>query len=158
MGGVIGRRPHDIYTHDYWVDDYEHVRVDIEGQYPTSGGTAYYSTTTQTGPIYSNPDFYYYSDTTSGYTGSLTLVQSLGGDALASLSDDGVVDFTLTSIVGDIVYIGYTLTVIVVENPVPGLRTDAGQRYTLAEIEVPDITLEGLVFGDDSDAAWDLRN
>jgi len=55
----------------------------------------------------------------AGYTGFLTLMQSLGQNALQSLSNDGIVDFTLRTSTGDIIYTGGTLTADIVANPVP---------------------------------------
>jgi len=54
-----------------------------------------------------------------GYTGDFTITMDLGADALADLSDDGIVDFSLTATSGDLNYMGGELTVNIAPNPVP---------------------------------------
>jgi len=109
------------YHYTYYDDEYEQVQVAIEGE-NSAGGTASYSTQQYTGAdVTSSWNIYrtYNYDRVYGYTGSLTLTQSLGAGALAALSNDGIVDFTLTATTGDIIYMGGQLTVDVEPNPTP---------------------------------------
>jgi len=145
---------HVLVIDNYYVDDPEYVRVDIAGQYFVSGGTTHH-TTTQSRVTYQQPVYIVSNDRTSEYTGSLTLSQSFGANGLASLSDDGVVDFTFTSILGDIVYLGYTLTIDIEENPLFDPSADGEPNHILMEIEGPAVTSGDSAFGDDSDAPWE---
>lgn len=112
---------------EYRRSDMERVRVDI-GDQSVFGQTTpdeqdYYlgrrfDTRLGSWPVY----WYYYShyylhDTI--YTGSVTITQSLGSTALASLSNNGILDFTLTGVVGDLNYLGGELTVDITPNPTP---------------------------------------
>ena len=108
--------------HVSYYDESEGLQVNVEGEY-TTGGTPYHSTGwVHTGttvstylllPAYTD---HFYRD--HGSRGSFTIVQSLGASALASLSQDGIVNFTLTPLAGDMVYTGGTIIADIV--PVPG--------------------------------------
>jgi hypothetical protein len=117
---------YNVYTRyrtRYYYDHADRVQVDIEGEYSIDGGTTYYSMERYTGTSASYPYhtrlYTYNYNREYGYDGYLTLTQYLGADALDSLSDDGVVDFTLRSTYGDILYLDGTLTADIVPNPVP---------------------------------------
>ncbi|MHC4700795.1 MAG: hypothetical protein ACYTFQ_09480 [Planctomycetota bacterium] len=120
--GMGGYRTRNQYGTHY--DEYELLRVNVEGEI-TYDDTTWYETDyiymyhDYRDKLWPLPDDYtYYYDRTQGYGGLLTIVQPLGTDALDSLSQDGIVNFTLTSIVGDIYYTSGTMTVEIV--PVPG--------------------------------------
>jgi len=106
-----------------YYDQEERLQVNVEGEYSTDGTNWYSGTPYEYGgyAIVDNwpfTDYTYYYNNQEGYTGSLTIVQSLGMNALASLSQDGIVNFTLTPITGDIYYTSGTMTAEIV--PVPG--------------------------------------
>jgi len=107
---------------DYYYDQEDQFQVNVEGEYSTDS-TYWFSRSESLGRWPTEHDGYnaevaYYTEE-SGYTGSVTMVHSLGTDALASLATDGILDFTLTATYGDILYTGGTLTVDIEANPVP---------------------------------------
>ncbi len=107
-----------------YYDEYERLQVNVEGEYSTDG-TNWHSTDYQFAGVsiadnlWPAPDDYtFYYNRERGYTGSLTIAQPLGANALDSLSQDGIVNFTLTPLQGDIYYTSGTMTAEIV--PVPG--------------------------------------
>jgi hypothetical protein len=101
--------------------------VNVEGQY-SYDGTQYYSMQEltdsyyyRTGSWWTGYDYYYgyYYDRTNGYTGQMTIFQSLSPSLLASLADDGTLDITLTAQYSDMIYLSGELTASVSPNPVP---------------------------------------
>ena len=99
--------------------------VDVEGQL-NSGETNYYYQQiydgwsryiTGTYSPYRNWYTYYY-DIEYGYTGEITITQTLGTDLLNELASDGILNFELDLLAGDLNYISGSLTVDV--NPNPG--------------------------------------
>ena len=109
------------YTYRYYQDELERLQVNLEGQYSYDQTTWYqmqeYEESSSVTPYYAYYTYEY--DRTSGYTGSMTITKYLGTSALASLSADGIVDFTLAATFGDFYYTGGTLTADIVANPVP---------------------------------------
>jgi hypothetical protein len=105
-----------------YYDQNDRLQVNLEGEYSTDG-TTWYNTDwqyggTSTSTYWGLPAYTYYYNRQMGYTGSLTIVQSLGASALASLSQDGIVNFTITPTYGDIYYTSGTMTADIV--PIPG--------------------------------------
>ncbi len=103
------------YYYNYYIDEYEQVAVNMSGEV-SSDGTDWYNITLYDGGssstyVYGSwPNYhyvyyhYYYYDVEQGYTGIVTIQNPLGSAALDSLSDDGIINFSLTASTGDIIY------------------------------------------------------
>jgi hypothetical protein len=115
------------YKYSNYFDEYEQVQLNLEGEYSYDGSN-YYSQQVYTGSYsyfitwwWGSPTFYYtYNyNLNNGYNGTITISQYLGLNGLSSLSDDGIVDFSLTAIQGDTIYNWGTLNAEINPNPAP---------------------------------------
>ena len=119
-------------TYDYFFDDQDYVGLSIANEY-SNVQSNWYSMEEFDGLYY---DFtidhssgttqgdrkHYFSnnyDSISGYTGEFTLVHMFGSDALENLRITGEIDFTLSSLSGDMYLESGSLEIILNPNPVP---------------------------------------
>lgn len=127
-------------------NEYEEVQLNIAGEI-SANGTDWYdmplanvggptldSETNNGTP--NNPMWkYYYTQLRTGqngFTGTVTLTESLGTSALTDLSLDGILPFTLTMLQGDMVYRSGLLTADLDPNPAapPGSPGDSNLSHT----------------------------
>lgn len=115
------------YVYHYFSDEYDQVQLNLEGEYSLDG-TNWYSQVFYDGQSYDGSHWYgtygtvYYSwhyDYNSGYGGTINIYHPLADDAKLALSENGIVDFTLTATQGDIVYNWGTLNAEINPNPIP---------------------------------------
>ncbi len=113
-------------TINHYEDEYEKVTAEVLGQLNYADTAEYDKTnfvtqsfdgTSNWGTIRCYTDHY---DNVNGYTGSMSITYSLAADQLQSLSGDGMLTFELSSVSGDMIYTGGSLTVAFNESPVQG--------------------------------------
>lgn len=145
---------------NYLYDPIETAQVSMGGQVAAASSTWYertYANPTSTSQVCANPyasicySYKYYTtyynnhysgygkDASSGYSlggGSFGIIQSLGAAALADLSTDGIINFTIASLAGDFNFSRYsTLTLMLEPNailPDPPVPPSVPEPTTLA--------------------------
>ena len=118
------------YADHIFHDEYESVGAFVEGDAVYDGTDLMVPQTS--GILSTTRDRVYWSDSyncylydtyhrnkATGYVGSIRIEELLSPTALASLSSDGILDFSVKSMTGDSIYTYGALTFEVLPNPVP---------------------------------------
>lgn len=124
--------------YEYFMNQDEVVQVNVAGQISIDG-TNYYSMQTYNGQEFDYSQFLglgryrlFYTleyDRIYGNGGSITLTQVFDNDSLSDLSEDGIVEFTITPLYGDIIFNSGILEAEI--NPNPNAVPIPGAIYLL---------------------------
>lgn len=124
---------HDYYyrdTYDYFFDDQDSVGLSVANEYSNVQSNWYsveefdglyhdYTIDHSSGTTQGDRDHYFSNnyDNISGYTGEFILVHTFGSDALEILMTTGEIDFTLSSLSGDMYFESCSLEFIIIPEP-----------------------------------------